>query len=393
MAASGCRRVGRFATTLAATGLVSGCLWSRVKERPFPTEGGAGENAENGGSAGATGGTGTGGVSRACAAVNDEPVTRLSGSSCDGMAGDECNGESCCTTLLVPGGTLDMGRSDDDCDAYADGVDFFEQSTTVWGPERTVELSAFYLDKYEVTVGRFRKFVSDPHLVDSGSWAPEPGSGRNMAVEAAHPDDDTGWQSDWPSSLAGGDWGQLSDCDGNPDTSTWTQEEGSNETKAINCVNWWEAFAFCVWDGARLPTEAEWEFAAAGGTQNRLYPWGRAEPTSDCRLANWAGCESQSGVRTVGLSPTGVGRWGHLDLAGNVWEYVSDGLLAPYVSLEASVADPWQPFSTIELVASYPIRGAAFDSPQSSLRATFRGATNPDSRVPQTGIRCARNPP
>ncbi len=50
---------------------------------------------------------------------------------------------------------------------------------------------------------------------------------------------------------------------------------GTNETYAINCMTWYEAFAFWVWAGGRLPIEAEWEYAAAGGDENRLYPWGQ----------------------------------------------------------------------------------------------------------------------
>src|SRR5207245_2315251 len=54
---------------------------------------------------------------------------------------------------------------------------------------------------------------------------------------------------------------------------TWTSVPASNETTPINCVSWYVAFAFCSWDGGRLPTEAEWNFASAGGTLQRAYPW------------------------------------------------------------------------------------------------------------------------
>jgi len=99
-----------------------------------------------------------------------------------------------------------------------------------------------------------------------------------------------------------------------------------NEAFAINCVGWHLAFSFCIWDGGRLPTEAEWEYAAAGGEENRLFPWGAAEPTSiEFANALVGNGFNLAGPRVeVGRAQAGAGRWGHLDLGGGMLEWVFD---------------------------------------------------------------------
>jgi hypothetical protein len=67
---------------------------------------------------------------------------------------------------------------------------------------------------------------------------------------------------------------------------TWTDTVGPNENLPMNCVPWYKAFAFCVWDGGRLPTEAEWNYAATGGNEQRKYPWGSTAPDDALAVFN-----------------------------------------------------------------------------------------------------------
>jgi len=89
--------------------------------------------------------------------------------------------------------------------------------------------------------------------------------------------------------------------------STWTSTAESQENLPVNCVNWYEAYAFCIWDGGFLPSEAEWEYAAAGGSQQREYPWGSTPSglsvsyqyavygTGDPDGDGWTGCSNYPG--------------------------------------------------------------------------------------------------
>jgi|SRR5580704_4705762 sulfatase modifying factor 1 len=82
-------------------------------------------------------------------------------------------------------------------------------------------------------------------------------------------------------------WGPSDDANVSPTdahlsscspAATWTPSPSGSENLPINCVDWAEAYAFCIWDGGFLPSDAEWEYAAAGGSEQREYPWGSALP-------------------------------------------------------------------------------------------------------------------
>lgn len=325
---------------------------------------------------GGTDAQGAGGAVDAAPDVVEPGVPPPLGPSCAGMQGTECRNESCCTSLFVPGGRFAMGRSEDGTDRYPGGY-------AVELPEHTVWLSPFWLDKYEVTVGRVRSYLASL----KPNTYPEETSGANPHIA------DSGWQAAWNRLLLGKD--ELSTalvCDSN--YPSFTPAAGNSEQLPMNCLTWYEAFAFCIWDGGRLPTEAEWEFAAAGGAENHLYPWGEAAPTKvlaaiDCWAGGSSGECAPNDVKPVGNTPAGNGRWGHADLVGSMAEYVLDTYLTDFYSSPLAVRNN---AASLGPSALRGLRGGNFLTTASESRIALRGGATPDSRWNGVGVRCARDP-
>jgi formylglycine-generating enzyme required for sulfatase activity len=178
-------------------------------------------------------------------------------------------------------------------------------------------------------------------------------------------------------------------------SSTWTPLAGTQENLPINCVNWPEAYAFCIWDGGFLPSEAEWEYAAAGGSQQRDYPWGTAAPGTANQYAIY-GCYYLSGsgscaglttsaIAPVGTATAGAGLWGQLDLAGNVGEWTMDWF--------ADYASPSTDAANLNASSYRVTRGAYFESAMSDLVSTYRTFLTPSGLGSNyDGFRCARTP-
>jgi formylglycine-generating enzyme required for sulfatase activity len=173
---------------------------------------------------------------------------------------------------------------------------------------------------------------------------------------------------------------------------TWTSQAGSQETLPITCVNWYEAYAFCTWDGGFLPSEAESEFASAGGSEQRQYPWGSDAPglanqyaIFNCYFPSGSGtCTTVGNIAPVGFTTLGLGRWGQADLAGDMWEWMMDRY-APYV-------DPCTDCVDLTSATSYrTIRGDVFNYAATYLPSAQRAFT-PSTRLPIFGMRCARTP-
>jgi formylglycine-generating enzyme required for sulfatase activity len=199
-------------------------------------------------------------------------------------------------------------------------------------------VSTFRMDKYLVTVGRFRQFVN---AWNGGvGYLPPAGSGKHTylnsgkGLAATGGGYEPGWAASDNTNIA--PTNAILAAQG-PYT-TWTASPGSQENLPINCVNWYEAYAFCIWDGGFLPSEAEWEYAAAGGSQQREYPWGSTATGAAnqyaiyaCDYPNSSGsCSGVTNIAPVGTATLGAGLWGQLDLAGEVWEWNVDDFFTPY---------------------------------------------------------------
>ena len=324
------------------------------------------------------------------ATTPERPVPTVAhGKSCTGGAGADkkCGGQptddraegsqDCCDVAYLPGGSFQ--RFND--------------------PAYPATVSPFFLDVYEVTVGRFRAWVEATNG-NLRATAPAEGGGAHPKIQGS------GWRTEWneylPSTRAEVDK-MLGPEEGNAEgfmacqygtnlddggALTWWTDALDKKVKAknasspdilaentkdaldkkpLNCVPWHVLFAFCVWDGGRLPTDAEFGFASVGGDEQRPFPWGSVDPASLARFANrvelslvpiyeygqkyttarlWdstlgpnvyeqnyaftyggkkmAKSDNASHIAPVGRKPLGNGRWGHADLAGGMFEWMLD---------------------------------------------------------------------
>lgn len=265
--------------------------------------------------------------------------------------------------VAIPGGEFFMGS--DEADAFP-----FEK------PQHKVKLSPYCLDVHEVTVAAF-KACSD----------------RGACRRA-------GKENVWP----GISEAQRKIYD--PLCNSRDLEKKANHP--INCVDWAQAREFCEAKGARLPTEAEWEFAARG-PDGRIYPWGDDPPSA--LLLNACGAECLAWQKThrdplnppkamyaeddgfvhtapVGSFPKGRSRYGIEDVVGNVWEWVADWHADYPKEPGAALVDPKGPEQGTERV----IRGGSWNGAERSwVRPTFRYSAAPEGRSHGWGFRCARS--
>jgi formylglycine-generating enzyme len=279
---------------------------------------------------------------------------------------------SCCASTLVLGGPFLRSF---------DAVTFTDNSNPA-------TISDFRLDTYEVTVGRFRQFIA----ATVAGWSPPPGSGIHTSLSHGLFDANTsapegGWQSEWDAGIyhTQDAWNATLACE---TSSSWTANAGTNEHLPIGCVSWFQAYAFCIWDGGYLPSEAEWNYAAAGGSEQRVYPWSTPATSSaiDCTYANIADCVSA--LLPVGaLSPKGDGRWGQADLTGNVNEWVLDEYAAyPVPCIDCARVSSGTPSTTRRA-----IRGGTLQFP-AVVVVSARFSDDPHAGGVLTGVRCARSP-
>jgi formylglycine-generating enzyme required for sulfatase activity len=242
--------------------------------------------------------------------------------------------------VYVPPGTFQMGSTGPQveaamelCAQYPDPWNRCELSRfEVEAPQHAVTLDGFWIDRTEVTNAQYAR------CVESGS-----------CTRSRLADDPTYNHGDCP--VAG--------------------------------VPWQDAAAYCAWAGGRLPTEAEWEYAARG-TQGAIYPWGDA---FDCAAANLedslSGCDDgYPGPAPVGSFDAGISWCGALDMAGNVWEWVADAFGQYPAEMQANPAGP-------AVTGTNILRGGSWGYPPAFVRTAHRYAVPPEADYLAVGFRCA----
>jgi formylglycine-generating enzyme required for sulfatase activity len=313
-------------------------------------------------------------------------------------------GESCCASPLVSGGTF--YRTYDEPLVHGGARLAADGGPT--GEADPATVSDFRLDKYMVTVGRFRQFVTAWN--GGAGYLPPGGSGKHthlndgkgLANSGTPGTYETGWLASDDANVAPTDANLVCAPSG---WATWTPSPGSHEDLPMVCANWYEAYAFCIWDGGFLPSEAEWEYAAAGGSEQREFPWGSTDPGTGNEYAIY-GCyyPSLDGIgpaggtcnpTPVGLATRGAGLWGQLDLAGQASEWNLD-LYAPYVDPCTDCAKlTSRDQSTPACSPDSPCRvnrGGASGSPLKELLPPVRYFMWPSYHGYYYGFRCARSP-
>lgn len=312
--------------------------------------------------------------------------------------------ESCCTTVSVPGGSFYRGF--DNGGAVQDGQ---QVPNYVSSPSNLVQVGAFYLDRYEITIGRFRAFLTayDTFLTNSL----HNGAGADPNREAYSTRDGATITTGWEQILFGTckipKTGQpcvletmesvvndiAARCDAPNDsasTGDWTPTPSGRESNPMPCITWYEAMMFCIYDGGRLPTEAEWNFAAAGGSRQLAFPW--SDPPGDTTINDsLAAFGVLNHAAPVGSYPLGIGPFEQYDLAGNVWEWTLD---SPEGGADGGLAYGGDSDNPVDLsgiaFGTHAVRGGSFETPSQDLRTSARLTRNATDRYRDLGARCAR---
>jgi formylglycine-generating enzyme required for sulfatase activity len=273
----------------------------------------------------------------------------------------------------LPGGTFKMGTADRW--TYPDDGE---------GPVHQVTLAPFRIDATAVTNARYAEFVAATGYrtdAEQYEWA--------FVFAGLLPDDFEPTRgvaaAPWWRQVYGADWAHPEGPQSNVD---------ERADHPVVQVSWRDASAYCAWAGVRLPTEAEWEYAARGGLDGAVFPWGNdLEPGGEPRMNVWQGTFPQQNTLDDGylgtapvdaFEPNGFGLW---NMTGNVWEWCADWYDPEYYGRSPAENPSGPPAG-----ANHVMRGGSYlchASYCNRYRVGARSGNGPDSSVGNLGFRCA----
>jgi formylglycine-generating enzyme required for sulfatase activity len=294
--------------------------------------------------------------------------------------------------ILIPAGTFTMGTNDPR--AWPDEK-----------PPHRVALRAFFIDTTEVTNAQFEAFVKATAYVTTAEKKPD-----LQALMAQQPPGTPPPPAELlvPGALVfDGQWKWTPGA-------SWKHPEGPRSdlkdrgSHPVVQVSWDDAAAYAKWAGKRLPTEAEWEYAARGGLENAFFTWGdRPATPKDANF--WQGHFPDKNTLDDGYAATApVGSfapngYGLRDMAGNVWEWTADWYDRSWYAQQEKLGvtnnprgpdksfDPTQPFTPLRVT-----RGGSFlcsDTFCFRYRPSARQGCSPDTAMNHTGFRCVKDAP
>ena len=306
--------------------------------------------------------------------------------------------------VWIPSGQFKMGGED-------------KRSRSDEGPIHEVSVNGFWMDATEVTNEQFAEFVAATGYVTIAEKAPNwEELKKSLPPDTPKPHDSllqaaslVFKPTQGPVDLNDfGIWWEW------VPKASWKNPEGPKSTienkmdHPVVHVSWYDAMAYAEWAGKRLPTEAEWEWAARGGSETNTYPWGEENPEDGKAKSNiWDGefpYDNQLRDQFFYTAPVGSfenNAFGLFDMAGNVWEWCSDWYdFNYYQATTTTVAvnpqgplksyDPYMPFTDQKVM-----RGGSFlcnDAYCTGYRVASRMKSSPDTGLQHTGFRCVKDP-